>query len=119
MRRKMTDDLTVILPTLNEVGNLESLILALGTELPGCRVIVVDDNSSDGTQELVKRIAANNPSVRLIERHVVPCLPDSIRGGFSAAPPDYGGWRAAALPHPPAVMRKLYEVAQSSGCCIG
>ena len=38
-------DLTVILPTLNEVGNLESLIDELGRELPGCQVIVVDDNS--------------------------------------------------------------------------
>ncbi|HYQ04307.1 MAG TPA: glycosyltransferase [Polyangiaceae bacterium] len=112
-------DLTVILPTLNEVGNLESLIEGLGREMPGCRVIVVDDNSSDGTQALVRRIAAGNSLVSLIERHVTPCLTDSIQAGIAAATTAYVAWMDADHSHPPAVMRKLCEVARESGCCIG
>src|SRR4051812_2339940 len=111
-------DLTVILPTLNEVGNLDSLIEGLGQAMPGCQVIVVDDNSSDGTPDLVRRIAAANPNVRLIAREVKPCLTDSIQIGIRAASTDYIAWMDADHSHPPEVMRKLYEVARVSGCCI-
>jgi len=112
-------DLTVILPTLNEVGNLDSLIEGLGREMPGCQVIVVDDNSSDGTPDLVREIAARNASVQLIARHVTPCLTDSIQIGIDAANRTYVAWMDADHSHPPEVMRKLYELAKISGCCIG
>jgi len=112
-------DLTVILPTLNEVGNLESLIEGLGRELPGCQVIVVDDNSSDGTPDLVRKLAASNAAVRLIARQVTPCLTDSIQAGIDAASTPYVAWMDADHSHPPAVMRKIYDVALGSGCCIG
>lgn len=111
-------DLTVILPTLNEVGNLESLIAGLEQAMPGCQVVVVDDNSSDGTPDLVRGIAASNPRVRLIARHVKPCLTDSIQIGIRAATTDYVAWMDADHSHPPEVMRKLCEVARVSGCCI-
>jgi len=112
-------DLTVILPTLNEVGNLEALIDGLNRELPGCQVIVVDDNSTDGTPDLVRTIAARSPSVRLIARHVTPCLTESIQAGIAAANTSYVAWMDADHSHPPEVMRKLCEVARASGCCIG
>jgi len=112
-------DLTVILPTLNEVGNLESLIEALCRELPGCFVIVVDDNSSDGTPDLVRKIATSNASVRLIARSVTPCLTDSIQAGIAAASTPYVAWMDADHSHPPQVLRALCEVARTSGCCIG
>jgi dolichol-phosphate mannosyltransferase len=112
-------DLTVILPTLNEVGNLESLIEGLGNQLPGCQVIVVDDNSSDGTPDLVRTIAGRNASLRLIARHVTPCLTDSIQAGIEASSTPYIAWMDADHSHPPQVLRKLYEVARVSGCCIG
>lgn len=120
MSGEQFSDLTVILPTLNEAGNLESLIEGLGRELPGCQVIVVDDNSSDGTPDLVRQIAARNASVRLIARHVTPpCLTDSIQAGIVASSTAYVAWMDADHSHPPAVMRKLYDGAQISGCCIG
>ena len=112
-------DLSVILPTLNEVDNLPSLIEGLCRELPGCQVIVVDDNSTDGTPDLVRTIAASNPCVRLIARHVTPCLTDSIQAGIEAASTTYVAWMDADHSHPPQVMRKLCEEARVSGCCIG
>jgi len=118
MSDRTYSDLTVILPTLNEVGNLESLIAGLGQAMPGCRVIVVDDNSSDGTPDLVRGIAAKNPDVRLIARQVKPCLTDSIQIGIRAADTDYIAWMDADHSHPPEVMRQLYDVARVSGCCI-
>jgi dolichol-phosphate mannosyltransferase len=112
-------DLTVILPTLNEVGNLGSLIESLGREVPGCQVIVVDDNSSDGTPELVREIARGNAAVRLIARHVTPCLTESIQAGIRGASTTYVAWMDADHSHPPAVMRLLCDKARLSGCCIG
>lgn len=112
-------NLTVLLPTLNEAGNLEALIADLQQAMPECQVIVVDDNSSDGTPELVRKIAALNPAVRLIARQVKPCLTDSIQAGVEATSTDYVAWMDADHSHPPAVMQKLYEEALVSGCCIG
>jgi len=112
------NDLTVILPTLNEAGNIVSLIAELTTVLPGCRVIVVDDNSSDGTPDIARQIAEQNPAVRLIARSVVPCLTDSIQAGIEAATTEYVAWMDADHSHPPAVLVKLYERALSTGCCI-
>jgi len=118
MPEKTYSDLTVILPTLNEVGNIASLIDELMTALPDCRVIVVDDNSSDGTPELARKIAEQNPAVRLIARQVVPCLTDSIQAGIAAAQTDYVAWMDADHSHPPVVLQKLYEGARATGCCI-
>lgn len=53
--------LTVVLPTYNEVQNLPVMIEALlGLEIDGCDldVLVVDDNSPDGTGQLADRLAA-------------------------------------------------------------
>jgi len=119
MPSEQFSDLTVILPTLNEVDNLESLIEGLCGAMPGCQVIVVDDNSSDGTPDLVKEIAARNAAVRLIARQVTPCLTDSIQAGIAAAGTPFIAWMDADHSHPPSVMRELCEVARVSGCCIG
>ncbi|MGQ4871518.1 MAG: glycosyltransferase, partial [Candidatus Thorarchaeota archaeon] len=49
---------TVIIPTLNEAENIEALIRQVYGELNGdVAVLVVDDNSHDGTQEIVQRLA--------------------------------------------------------------
>jgi dolichol-phosphate mannosyltransferase len=111
-------DLTIILPTLNEAGNIESLSTELLEVLPGARIIVVDDNSSDGTPDVARALAARNPQVSLIARQVTPCLTDSIQAGIEATTTDYVAWLDADHSHPPKVLRQLYEVAKVSGCCI-
>lgn len=58
----------VILPTYNEASNIERLIaeiLAQGSEFD---ILVVDDNSPDGTGDLVAAIARDTPRVRLLRR---------------------------------------------------
>ncbi|MGC4087321.1 MAG: glycosyltransferase [Polyangiaceae bacterium] len=118
MGEQSFSDLTIVLPTLNEAGNIESLANRLLEVLPGSRVIVVDDNSSDGTPDVVSKLAAQNPQVSLIARTVTPCLTDSIQAGIAAATTDYVAWCDADHSHPPEVMRQLYDVAKVSGCCI-
>ena len=54
--------LCVVVPTLNEAENVEALISRLENALAGIdwEVIFVDDDSSDGTSDLVRRISTQN-----------------------------------------------------------
>ena len=62
--------LTIVIPTLNECGNVEVLLERLGLTLAGIvwEAIFVDDGSTDGTPELITRIAQADRRVRLIRR---------------------------------------------------
>ncbi len=65
-----TAELTVVVPTFNESGNVEVLIERLDATLSGetWRVIFVDDDSPDGTGALVKSIAARDDRVQCLRR---------------------------------------------------
>ncbi len=58
----------VIIPTYNEAENIEKLILEVIRSLEGTRVLVVDDNSPDGTSDIVRKMAEDNPAVLLETR---------------------------------------------------
>jgi dolichol-phosphate mannosyltransferase len=62
--------LAVIIPTLNEAGNVAPLLAALDRTLLGRRweAVFVDDGSTDGTVDLIEQIARHRRDVRLIRR---------------------------------------------------
>ena len=62
----MTAEVLVILPTFNEKDNLERVVVAVRGL--GHDVLVVDDNSPDGTGDLADRIAAADPDVTVLHR---------------------------------------------------
>ncbi len=69
---------SVIIPARNEARNIERCVRSvLSTTYPNAEMIVVDDASSDGTAEIVERIAADDPRLRLIRN---PPLPDGWFG---------------------------------------
>ncbi len=61
-------ELTVIIPTLNEEPNIGKLIDRITTLFPGIHIIVADDGSKDRTQEIVKEFHEKNPNVILLDR---------------------------------------------------
>jgi dolichol-phosphate mannosyltransferase len=63
-------ELAVVSPTYNERANIEPFLDALAKALAGIdyEVIFVDDDSPDGTAELVRSIGQHNPRVRLLHR---------------------------------------------------
>jgi dolichol-phosphate mannosyltransferase len=81
-------DVTVVVATLNEAGNIgrfwERLESALGPR--GHDVVFIDDHSTDGTAELLRALVSRHPHVHLLER--------PGRGGTASA--QYEGWRRAA-----------------------
>jgi len=57
------DDVLIILPTYNERENLEKMVAAIGRELPGAHLLIIDDGSPDGTGDIAEAIAAADPTV--------------------------------------------------------
>ena len=63
-------ELSVVVPTFKERGNVAELVRRLDAALTGIawEAIFVDDNSPDGTAAAVKEIAARDPRVRCLKR---------------------------------------------------
>jgi dolichol-phosphate mannosyltransferase len=77
--------IAIVIPTYNEAANIGALlnrILAVGPEY--C-AIVVDDNSPDGTADVVRAIAAKEPRVHLILRTTDKGFGLAVRAGFARA----------------------------------
>ena len=72
----------VVLPTYEEAENLEPMLSAIFTTLPEARVLVVDDNSPDGTGELADRLAAEDERVAVLHRPGKQGLGMAYRDGF-------------------------------------
>ncbi|OGC01616.1 dolichyl-phosphate beta-D-mannosyltransferase [candidate division KSB1 bacterium RBG_16_48_16] len=76
----------IIIPTYNErqnIGNLIQAIFELGIE--GVQVLVVDDNSPDGTAEVVKELQKSQPKLHLIQRERKMGLGTAYVAGFRFA----------------------------------
>jgi dolichol-phosphate mannosyltransferase len=111
-------ELTVILPTLNEAGNVKPLSDEIFRQAPGSKIIVVDDSSDDETGAVALSIHRLNPNLSLIERKVERCLTDSINDGVRAAQTPFIAWMDADLSHPPALLHEMLEQARIHGCCV-
>jgi dolichol-phosphate mannosyltransferase len=74
---------TVCLPTYNERENLEAMLRAL--EPLGVRVLVVDDNSPDGTGEIADRLAGELDFVSVLHRERKEGLGPAYIAGFRHA----------------------------------
>jgi dolichol-phosphate mannosyltransferase len=69
-RPQPAPELSIVVPTFNERENIPRLVDMLRAALPDIawELIVVDDNSPDGTSEIAKRIAASDSRIRCIRR---------------------------------------------------
>jgi glycosyltransferase involved in cell wall biosynthesis len=100
--------LTAILPTYNERDNIGILIQRLfsAVQTPLC-VLVVDDNSPDGTWRVVDEIAACEPRVRLLRRTDERGLTSAIWAGIRVADTDAVAWMDCDLAMPPEIIPEL------------
>ncbi|MBI3578171.1 MAG: polyprenol monophosphomannose synthase [Ignavibacteriales bacterium] len=112
----------VVIPTYNEVENLPELIpTILGFE-EGFEVLVVDDNSPDGTARLVKEMMHTESRIHLIERKAKMGLGTAYVAGFRYALEkqfDYIFEMDADFSHDPAALHTLFKKAQECDLVIG
>jgi dolichol-phosphate mannosyltransferase len=111
---------SVTLPTFNERENIAALIAAIQKELPSPEIVVVDDNSPDGTWQIVQTIAQNDASVRLIRRTNERGLTSAIQRGIDEAQGDVVFWMDCDFSMPPATMPLLLkEIERGADVAIG
>jgi dolichol-phosphate mannosyltransferase len=75
----------VVLPTYNERENVADLLSAVRDVLPDADVLVVDDNSPDGTAAIVEETAADLGQIKLLRRPGKQGLGSAYREGFALA----------------------------------
>ncbi len=118
-----TPDVWVILPTYNEAENLERIVGAVLEHLPESRrVLIVDDNSPDGTGEIADRLAAADESVSVLHRQLKEGLGPAYLAGFRIAL-DGGAERIiemdADFSHDPSYLPRLIEATERADLAIG
>ncbi len=81
----------VCLPTYNEAGNLRPMVAAVLASVPQVDVLVVDDNSPDGTGAIADELAAADPRVKVLHRAGKEGLGKAYLAAFAwALARDYG-----------------------------
>lgn len=112
----------LVLPTFNEAGNLESVVRAALANLPqGSRVLVVDDNSPDGTGEIADRLAAELP-VEVLHRTGKEGLASAYIAGFKhvlARGADLVLQMDADFSHDPRDLGRLVEASPRADLVLG
>ncbi len=100
----------VVVPTYNEQENIETFLGAVRHHVPDAHVLVVDDNSPDGTGAIAERVAADLGQVKVLHRPGKQGLGSAYRHGFSVARDE--GYEVVVsmdvdLSHDPAVVADL------------
>jgi len=78
----MENSLLVIIPTYNEIENIIPLITSVFNVSPNCNILVVDDNSPDGTAAAVEKIIADTPALHILKRSGKQGLASAYIDGF-------------------------------------
>ena len=102
---------SIVLPTYNERGNIEPLLAQLLPlqQLYNLEILVVDDDSADGTAELVRHLAQAEPRLRLIRRVGRSGLASAIKEGLLDATGDVAVVMDSDGQHEPASVQRAID----------
>lgn len=103
---------SIVLPTYNEAENIIDLIYAINRAIKSKKeIIVVDDNSPDGTSMLVKNLIKKDKKInlRLETRYKNRGLTNSIKRGIKLAKGDVAVWMDCDFSMPPKVILSLLQ----------
>ena len=112
----------VVIPTYNERDNIGRLIPEILRQDPGVQVLVVDDNSPDGTGALVDGMAAADSRIHVLHRSGKLGLGSAYREGFRYAlelGADYIVEMDADFSHDPGVLPVFFDKMQEYDVVIG
>lgn len=112
-------DSIVIIPTYNEIENVENIVRKVLSYDKGFHVLIVDDNSPDGTADKVKELQEEFPSaLHLLQRPGKQGLGTAYKAGFDWSLEkkyDYIFEMDADFSHNPDDLIRLYEACNGQG----
>jgi dolichol-phosphate mannosyltransferase len=85
MNDKNSDKIVIILPTYNERNNISPIIRDIVSVLPEANILVVDDNSPDGTARVVKKLIPQYTNLSILERSSKTGLGDAYKDAIKRA----------------------------------
>lgn len=105
----MAYDLAIVLPTYNESKNVVPMLDRLELALSGIRyeVLFVDDDSPDGTADLVRRIALDRDNVRVVHRIGRRGLASACIEGILAASAPFAAVMDADMQHDESILPQM------------
>jgi dolichol-phosphate mannosyltransferase len=112
----------VLLPTFDEAGNIERMLDAIREHLPIADVLVIDDNSPDGTGRIAEAVAARDPRVHVAHRPGKQGLGVAYRYGYRWAL-DQGYERVLQMDcdfsHAPSDLPRLHRLLDTYPAVVG
>ena len=112
----------VVIPTYNEAENLPLLVPQVLEQDPRLEVLVVDDNSPDGTGKLADELAETSSRVRVLHRSQKEGLGPAYRAGLRRAlelGADYVLQMDADFSHPPETLRTMLAEIENHDLVLG
>ena len=105
---------SLIIPSYNEGENIQEIVKILSelldSEISGnYELIIVDDNSPDGTWKLAQELTVEYPQLRVMRRQQEKGLSTAVIRGWQAARGQVLGVIDADLQHPPEILLKLWQ----------
>ena len=112
-----------MLPTYNEAGNIEAIVAAVRKALPAPRrILIVDDDSPDGTGRIADRLAARHGDVAVLHRRAKEGLGPAYVAGFRQALAGGAGLIAqmdSDFSHDPVDLPRLIAATSEADLAIG
>ncbi len=114
----------IIIPTYNERANIELLIPRLFEQVPQVHVVVVDDDSPDGTQEAVRNLIGRYPSLELYAHNQKAGFAKAYIDAFNLVlgrEPDLASvtMMDADLSHDPSYLPQMLSLLETHDAVIG
>ena len=111
---------SLIIPTYKEAGNVAKIVYQLSrildTEMPGeYELIIVDDNSPDGTWEVAQQLMPEYPQLRVMRRIEERGLSTAVIRGWQVARGEVLGVIDGDLQHPPETLLQLWGEIKRGG----
>lgn len=108
------------MPTYNEAGNIKELILRVERELKkDFEIIVVDDDSEDGTGKIVSDLKKDKKYLKLITRKSERGLPSAIKRGVEEARGNLVSWFDCDLGMPPEKIPQMIKMLDKFDIVVG
>ena len=114
--------LLVVLPVLNELRNLEILLPAIWKLYPWMQILIIDDDSQDGTENYLKSLIASKEPISYMRRHKKLGIGNAHLAGLEYAQTknfDYVVTMDADLTHRPGDLQRFLDSSRDADLIIG